>query len=114
MSTNSPTIPPETARHVLWTFGHKGGYQPGTYHQKLLDLLAYAPPVELAKLAQVYPAESEAVRMAKYDEDGISRLKSAAGLVCIRCGDEDGPFVGAPRQPLCEACNRPMPLDGVA
>ncbi|MGW1160422.1 hypothetical protein ACWD48_19820 [Streptomyces sp. NPDC002519] len=78
MSTSSPTIPAETARHVLWTFGHEGGYQPGTYHQKLLDLLAYAPPVELAKLAQVYPAEAEAVRMAKYDEAGIATLKSIA------------------------------------
>ena len=114
MSTSSPTIPAETARHVLWTFGHRGGYQPGNYHQKLLDLLAYAPPVELAKLAQVYPAEAEAVRMAKYDETGIDKLKRAAGLVCIRCGDQDGPFVGAPRQPLCEPCARPMPLDGVA
>ncbi|MPY47074.1 hypothetical protein [Streptomyces acidicola] len=114
MGTTSPTIPTETARHVLWTFGHRGGYQPGTYHQKLLDLLAYAPPVEVAKLAQIYPAEAEAVRMAKYDEDGIDKLKRAAGLVCIRCGDEDGPFAGAPRQPLCEGCARPMPLDGVA
>jgi hypothetical protein len=67
---------------VLWTFGHNGGYQPGTYHQKLLDLLAYAPPVELAKIAQIFPAEAEAVRMAKYDEDGISKLKGiAAGEV---------------------------------
>lgn len=114
MSTSSPSIPAETARHVLWTFGHRGGYQPGTYHQKLLDLLAYAPPVELAKLAQIYPAEAEAVRMAKYDETGIDKLKRAAGLACIRCGDQDGPFVGAPRQPLCEPCARPMPLDGVA
>ncbi|MEU2924150.1 hypothetical protein ABZ636_03685 [Streptomyces sp. NPDC007251] len=110
----STSIPAETARHVLWTFGHRGGIQPGTYHQKLLDLLAYAPPVELAKFAQVFPAEAEAVRMAKYDEDGVKRLKNAAGLTCIRCGDEDGPFVGAPRQPLCEPCARPMPLDGVA
>lgn len=113
MSTTSTVINSETARHVLWTFGHQGGYRPGTYHQKLLDLLAYAPPVELAKLAQVYPSEAEAVRIAKYDEDGTEKLKRAAGLVCIRCGDEDGPFAGAPRQPLCEPCARPMPLDGV-
>ena len=113
MSTNSTTIPPETARHVLWMFGHDGGYQPGTFSQKLLELLAYAPPVQMAKLALGYPVETEAVRLAKYDEDGINKLKKAAGLVCIRCGDEDGPFVGAPRQPLCEPCARPMPLGGV-
>jgi hypothetical protein len=30
---------------------------------------------------------------------------------CTRCRDEDGPFTDAG---LCEACARPMPLDGVA
>ena len=78
MSTNSPTIPPETARHVLWMFGREGGYQPGTFSQKLLELLAYAPPVQMAKLALGYPVETEAVRLAKYDEDGIDKLKAAA------------------------------------
>ena len=78
MSTSSPTIPPETARHVLWMFGHEGGYQPGTFSQKLLELLAYAPPVQMAKLALGYPVETEAVRLAKYDEDGIDKLKALA------------------------------------
>jgi hypothetical protein len=78
MSTSSPTITPETARHVLWTFGHEGGYQPGTFTQKLIDLLAYAPPVQMAKLALGYPVEAEAVRLAKYDEAGIDRLKTIA------------------------------------
>lgn len=82
MSTNSPTIPPETARHVLWLFGHDGGYQPGTFTQKLIDLLAYAPPVQMAKLGLGYPVETEAVRLAKYDETGIDQLKKiAAGEV---------------------------------
>lgn len=78
MSTNSPIIPPETARHVLWMFGYEGGYQPGTFSQKLLDLLAYAPPVQMAKLALSYPVETEAVRLAKYDENGIDKLKALA------------------------------------
>lgn len=78
MSITSPTITPEIARHVLWTFGHDGGYQPGTFSQKLIDLLAYAPPVQMAKLALGYPAETEAVRLAKYDEDGIAKLKAIA------------------------------------
>jgi hypothetical protein len=28
-------------------------------------------------------------------------------ITCTRCGDTDGPFAGAPQQPLCEACCRP-------
>lgn len=78
MSTTEPTITAETARHVLWTFGHEGGYQPGTFTQKLLELLAYAPPVQTAKLALGYPEETEAVRLAKYDETGIDQLKKIA------------------------------------
>lgn len=30
---------------------------------------------------------------------------------CTRCKGEDGPFTD---EKLCEACARPMPLDGVA
>lgn len=117
MSTSSPTIPPETARHVLWTFACAGGYQPGSFTQKLLELLAAADVVNTAKLALAFPAETEAVRMAKGDRDGIAKLTAIAtgqALRCVRCGDEDGPFAGAPRQPLCEPCAQPMPLDGVA
>ncbi|WP_281946057.1 hypothetical protein [Streptomyces olivaceus] len=40
-----------------------------------------------------------------------STTKPAAPLRCTRCGDEDGPFTD---EQLCEACARPMPLDGVA
>lgn len=77
MSTQ-PAISPETARHVLWTFGHQGGYSPGNFTQKLLDLLAYAPPVQMEKLALGFPEEAEAVRLAKYEETGIDQLRAIA------------------------------------
>ncbi|MFD6180115.1 hypothetical protein [Streptomyces goshikiensis] len=79
MSTETPTIPAETARHVIWTFGEQGGYRPGTFTMKLLELLAYADRDHTARLAIAYPVEAEAVRMAKYDSDGIDRLKRIAG-----------------------------------
>lgn len=81
MSTETPTIPAETARHVIWTFGYEGGYRPGTYTQKLLELLAYADEANTAKLATVFPAEAAAVRLAKYAEDGMDQLQRIAGNI---------------------------------
>lgn len=78
MSTTSPTITKETARHVLWVFACEGGYQPGSFTQKLLELLACADPVNAFKLAMTFPAEAEAVRMAKNDKDGIAKLTAIA------------------------------------
>ena len=79
MSTQTPVITEDTARHVLWTFDAQGGYRPGTFTQKLLELLAYADPDNTAKLAAAFPGEAEAVRLAKYDRDGIARLQKIAG-----------------------------------
>jgi hypothetical protein len=78
MSSSSHTIPPETARHVLWTFACDGGYQPGSFTQKLLELLAAADVVNTARLATAFPTEAEAVRMAKNDRDGIAKLTAIA------------------------------------
>jgi hypothetical protein len=114
MSTTGATIPIETARHVLWVFGSEGGYRPGSFTQRLLELLAHADAVNAAKLAQAFPAEAAAVQLAQYDENGIAQLSAIATgqpLRCSRCTQDDGPFTEAG---LCEACARPMPLDGVA
>lgn len=78
MSLNDTKIPAETARHVLWTFGREGGYRPGSFTQRLIELIAHADAANLARLAQAYPAEAEAVRMAQYDEDGVARLYAIA------------------------------------
>lgn len=108
MSTESTT---ETACHVLWHYGHRGGYQPGRFTRLLMQAIDAADVTHTARLAGAYPELVEAMNLAANREDGIAQLKKAAGLACIRCGDEDGPFAGAPRQPLCEPCARPMPLD---
>ncbi|MFJ8929309.1 hypothetical protein ACIRLA_22290 [Streptomyces sp. NPDC102364] len=104
MSTTSPTIPAETARHVLWMFGNEGGYRPGSFTQRLLELLAHADRVNLAKLAQAYPAEAAAVDLAQNDENGIAKLTrisvGQAPLGC-KCGDTAGPF---DLQGRCETC----------
>lgn len=76
--TDQPAITAETARHVLWVFGTEGGFRPGTFTQKLLELLAYADEANTAKLAIAFPEEAAAVRLAKYEETGSDQLKKIA------------------------------------
>jgi hypothetical protein len=114
MSLPSPTISEETARHVLWHYGAQGGYQPGNFTTRLMQTIDAADMVNVEILRGAYPELVTAMLAAKLDPDGIERLQKAAVYRCTRCGDEDGPFVGAIREPLCEPCARPMPLDGVA
>lgn len=75
--TTKTTISPETARHVLWTFG-RGGHRPGRFTQQLLELIAGADVQNTAKLRTAYPEETEAVLLAKYDETGIDQLRAIA------------------------------------
>lgn len=70
-------IPPETAAHVLYIFGHVGR-QPGQFALRLLQLIAGADRQNQVKLAEVYPHEVEAVRLAQYSHDGIETLKAYA------------------------------------
>ena len=72
-------IPPTTARYVLFAFGADGGWRPGNFTENLISLLARADETNTAKLATVYPAEAAAVRLAKYDENGIAKLQQIAG-----------------------------------
>jgi hypothetical protein len=104
MSTTSPTIPTETARHVLWRYDRRGGAQPGSFTQHLMAAIEAADFTNRAILRDAYPALSEALHLARYDEEGLAKLQAAAAIRCIRCGDTDGPFAGAPNQPLCEHC----------
>jgi hypothetical protein len=116
VSLNSPTISAETARHVLWHYGVKGGYQPGNFTQRLMQTIDAADVVNTARLRAAYPELVDAMFLAGSSLDGIARLQQAAGVTpavirCSRCQGEDGPFVPSG---LCEACARPVPLDGVA
>ena len=115
MDTTSLTIPIETARHVLWRYDRTGGTQPGTFTQHLMAAIESADMRHRAILREAFPEMSEALRLARYDEDGLAKLQTIARqpapIRCTRCKDEDGPFTDAQ---LCEPCARPMPLDGVA
>ncbi|WP_171117876.1 MULTISPECIES: hypothetical protein [unclassified Streptomyces] len=115
MSTSSPTIPADVAAHVLSHFG-RGGYPAGDWTESLITLIDRADMTNRAKLLAAFPEYGAAVLLAKYDEEGIATLQRLSGLkpkpiTCTRCWDVDGPFTP---EGLCEACARPMPLDGVA
>jgi hypothetical protein len=114
VSTSSITICTETARHVLWRYDRTGGTQPGPFTSHLMAAIERADHRNRAILREAYPELSEAIRIARDDEDGLAKLQAIAAdtpIRCNRCRDEDGPFTD---EQLCEACARPMPLDGVA
>jgi hypothetical protein len=108
MNTSAPTIPAETANHVLFHFG-RGGYQAGTFTQILIAALCAADMTNKAKLADAYPDYAAAVIAMEYDPDGAANLQRiAGGLICSRCHKDDGPFDDG----LCEACAAPQPFSG--
>lgn len=116
MSLVSPNISATTARHVLWHYGIEGGYQPGSFTQRLMQAIDAADVVNTARLRAAFPELVDAMTLAGRSRNGIALLEEAAGikaapLRCSRCQGEDGPFTDGG---LCEPCARPMPLDGVA
>lgn len=55
-------VSPEDARHVLWTFGHPAGRQPGSFTEHLIAAITKADPGNQAKLAAVFPSLVGAVQ----------------------------------------------------
>ncbi|MEU5772633.1 hypothetical protein ABZ819_04925 [Streptomyces venezuelae] len=104
MSTTSPTIPKETARHVLWMFDRQGGYRPGSCTEYLMRAIQSADVLHAAKLRQVFPELSAAIDLARYDDNGLAKLQAIATgqapLGC-KCGNTAGPF---DLQGRCETC----------
>lgn len=111
MSTSSPSIPPDVAAHVLFHYGREGGYQGGSFTSCLLTTIGIADPSNLDRIATGFPEYVAAVTAIQYDPNGIEYLQDLAAGCCTRCKNDDGPNT---ESGLCEACARPMPLDGVA
>lgn len=111
MSTSSPTIPPDVAAHVLFHYGHEGGYQAGSFTTNLITTIDMADPSNKDRLALGFPVYVAACTAMQYDPNAVAYLRDIAAGRCPRCKTEDGPNTPAG---LCEGCARPMPLDGVA
>ncbi|MFC5802750.1 hypothetical protein [Streptomyces formicae] len=78
MNTETPTIPPETARHVLWLHGADGGYRPGSFTQRLMGAICAADRANTELLRTIYPALVAAIDMAANHDDGIEKLQAIA------------------------------------
>lgn len=72
-----PQITPEVANHVLAHFG-EGGYQPGSFYQDLILLIARADPTRRRRLALGEPAYVLAVSLAQNSADGVATLRAIA------------------------------------
>ncbi|WP_428956144.1 hypothetical protein [Streptomyces sp. cg35] len=108
MSTTNPSIPADTAAHVLSHFG-RGGYPAGDWTESLITLIDRADMTNRAKLVTAFPEVGAAVLLAKYDEEGIATLQRIAGLqvaplTCSssNCWNAVGPF--DPKTGRCEDC----------
>lgn len=110
MSTNSPTIPPDVAAHVLFHYGHDG-CPAGDWVESLISLISRADDINRDRFAAGFPEYVAAITAIKYDPNGVEHLQDIAAGRCPRCKTDDGPNVPSGH---CEACDRPMPLDGVA
>jgi hypothetical protein len=78
MSTNSPTIPPDVAAHVLAHYGREGGYQAGSFTTDLLSAMGKADPTNLDRLALGFPEYVAAVTAIQYDPNGVAHLQDIA------------------------------------
>lgn len=78
--SDETTISTETARHVLWLFGRKGGVQPGSFTQRLMAAIDVADVLNQQKIANEYPDLVAAIRMAGNDDTGIATLQQIAGV----------------------------------
>lgn len=110
MSTTSPTIPPDVAAQVLAHYG-RGGYPAGDWAEALISLISRADDLNRDRFAAGFPDYVAAITAIKYDPNGVAYLRDIAAGRCTRCKNDDGPNVPSG---LCEACARPVPLDGVS
>ncbi|MEV8045913.1 hypothetical protein AB0P02_19010 [Streptomyces griseoluteus] len=74
------TIDAETARHVLWHYGHPSGWVPGSFTVLLMRVIDAADYVHKNRLRTVYPELVAAMDLAATREDGIDRLQRIAGI----------------------------------
>jgi hypothetical protein len=68
-------ISQDDARHVLFYFNKDHGWQPGSFTQKLLELLSIADGFNYAKLAKAFPGLVAAHYLAENERNGIEILQ---------------------------------------
>lgn len=76
LSVNS--ITQDDARHVLHYFGKDGGWQGGSFTQKLLELLGIADLENFQKLSNEFPGLATAYLIAADERNGLEILQQIA------------------------------------
>jgi len=71
-------ITPTIARHVLHYFGEIDGWTPGSFSQKLMELIIRADTENKSKLKDSFPGYVEAIRISQEEMDGTAELKEIA------------------------------------
>lgn len=79
MSTTTPVITEDTARHVLWHYGRPGGIQAGSFTENLIVTIDMADLPNRALIALGFPELVAAVALIKDDPHGVLRLQQIAG-----------------------------------
>lgn len=75
---SEPRVTPEqyeAAQHVLNRIG-AGGYQGGSFTEKLLDLFERADPDNTARLKAAFPELGEAIYQVRHADNGKERLQA--------------------------------------
>jgi len=68
-------ISQDDARHVLYYFDKDHGWQPGSFTQKLLELVSIADELNHAKLSKAFPGLVAAHYLADQERNGIEILQ---------------------------------------
>ncbi|CAL9663868.1 hypothetical protein SUDANB1_07112 [Streptomyces sp. enrichment culture] len=76
MSTETTAIPTDVAAHVLFHYGHEGGYQAGSFTTNLIVAIDSADPSNKARLGLGFPEYVAAVNAMQYSHNGVEYLQS--------------------------------------
>jgi len=75
MSISSP-ITADAAAHVLFHYGHDGGYQAGSFTTHLITAIDSADVSNKARLTLGFPEYVAAVNLIQNHRDGADRLRA--------------------------------------
>lgn len=64
----------EAARHVLWSQGEEGGYRPGSFTEKLIELWGRADLLNQFRLSTAFPEIGMALTV--YQDKGAEGLQA--------------------------------------
>ncbi len=69
-------ITKEEAAHVLHYYDHRKGWHGGSFATALINAFTQADSENTARLAWGFPGYHEAMRLARYERDGLDILES--------------------------------------